>query len=153
MLGRSAEGGLLDAAAVWEGRRELGVIAGRQPLGLGMLLGGVSGANVRVQATGGSIIDGGDTDKEVTATGAQLVAGVSVGAPAAGVIDTAVTTLAASGTACRPFATPLEGGGVPVPSFSDLFEPGNNLICGLGMVSVQGTPLEDTLYGFRHIEP
>lgn len=59
-------------------------------------LGGVSGANVRIEAMAGSILDGGETDQDVTATGAQLAAGVSVGAPAAGAIDTAVATLAAS---------------------------------------------------------
>ena len=60
-------------------------------------LGGVSGADVRVDA-GGSIIDGGDTHTDVTATGAQLVAGASVGEPDGtnnGPIDTSVTTLAA----------------------------------------------------------
>jgi autotransporter-associated beta strand protein len=63
-------------------------------------LGGVSGANVRIEATGGSIIDGGDADTDVTASTVQLMAGVSVGAPAAGAIDTRVTTLAAlAGTA------------------------------------------------------
>jgi autotransporter-associated beta strand protein len=59
-------------------------------------LGGVSGANVRIEATSGSILDGGDQHPDVTAGTAQLAAGVSVGAPGAGAIDTSVGTLAAS---------------------------------------------------------
>ena len=58
LLGHSTEGGLLDAAAVWDGRRELGVIAGRRPLGLGMLLGGVSGAHDGTVAVAETQLDG-----------------------------------------------------------------------------------------------
>jgi pimeloyl-ACP methyl ester carboxylesterase len=58
LLGRSAEGGLLDAAPVWDGRRELGVIAGRLPLGVGVLLGGLSGAHDGTVAVTETQLDG-----------------------------------------------------------------------------------------------
>jgi autotransporter-associated beta strand protein len=58
-------------------------------------LGGVSGADVRIVATAGSILDGGDSDVNLVATNAQLVAGTSIGQPSAGAIDTTVDTLAA----------------------------------------------------------
>ncbi|MDX9868720.1 MAG: hypothetical protein RBT78_12440 [Kiritimatiellia bacterium] len=60
-----------------------------------IVLGGLRGANVMVEATGGSVTDGGDADKDVEALTAQLVAGGSVGGPGAAAIDTAVGTLAA----------------------------------------------------------
>jgi filamentous hemagglutinin family protein len=63
---------------------------------------GLNGANVRVEATAGSITDAGDTLADVTANAAQLVAGGSVGGAGgtesddnAQAIDTAVETLAA----------------------------------------------------------
>lgn len=39
LLGRSVREGLLTARPRWEGRAELGVIAGNRPLGLGMIVG------------------------------------------------------------------------------------------------------------------
>jgi len=59
-------------------------------------LGGVSGTGVRIEATAGDIIDGGDSDVDVTATTAQLVAGGSVGGAGTNAIDTVIGTLAAS---------------------------------------------------------
>jgi pimeloyl-ACP methyl ester carboxylesterase len=58
LLGRSAEGGLLDAAADWDGRRELGIIAGRRPLGVGRLLGGLNGAHDGTVAVAETRLDG-----------------------------------------------------------------------------------------------
>ncbi len=45
LLGRSTEGGLLGATPDWDGRRELGIIAGRRPMGMGVFLGGLDGAH------------------------------------------------------------------------------------------------------------
>ena len=59
-------------------------------------LGGLSGVNVRVESTGGSIIDNGDSAADVTATNLQLVANQNVGAAGAGALDVDVDTLAAS---------------------------------------------------------
>jgi len=62
-------------------------------------LGSLVAANVRVQSTGGSIIDGGDTDVDVVATTAQLLAGGSIGAPVgsgSGSLNTRIGTLATS---------------------------------------------------------
>ena len=64
-----------------------------------------------------------------------------------------IATFATSCAACCTLATPLERGRVPIPSFGNLLEPSNNLIGGLGMVSVQSSSFENTLYRFRHIEP
>ena len=64
-------------------------------------IGGLIAPNIRVEATGGSIYDGGDSDVDVSATTAQLVAGDSIGQPAGtgnGAIDTALDTVAASAT-------------------------------------------------------
>ncbi len=38
MLGRSVDGGLLGGAPAWDGKRELGSLAGNVPIGLGMVL-------------------------------------------------------------------------------------------------------------------
>ncbi len=43
LLGASAEGGLLEAVPDWTYGREIGVIAGSIPVGIGMALGGLSG--------------------------------------------------------------------------------------------------------------
>ena len=64
-----------------------------------------------------------------------------------------MATLATSCTACRSLATPLEGGGIPIPSLGDLFKPGDDLIWILWMLSIQSTSFQDTLYGFRHVQP
>ena len=45
LLGRSLERGLLGGAPPWRGGRELGVIAGTRPFGLGVLVGGLQGEN------------------------------------------------------------------------------------------------------------
>jgi pimeloyl-ACP methyl ester carboxylesterase len=58
LLGRSVEGGLLDAVPDWDGRRELGIIAGRLPLGVGRLLGGLSGAHDGTVAVAETQLDG-----------------------------------------------------------------------------------------------
>jgi hypothetical protein len=55
-------------------------------------LGGINAANVRVEATSGNIVDGGDSHIDVESTTVQLLAGGSVGA--ANAIDTKVTTIA-----------------------------------------------------------
>ncbi len=64
-----------------------------------------------------------------------------------------MATLTISCPACCTLATPLEGGGIPIPSLDDLFEPGNDLTWSLWMLSIQSTTFQDTLYGFRHIQP
>jgi pimeloyl-ACP methyl ester carboxylesterase len=45
LIGRSGEQGLLDGGPLWRGAQSLGVIAGRRSLGIGRLMGGLSGAN------------------------------------------------------------------------------------------------------------
>jgi pimeloyl-ACP methyl ester carboxylesterase len=45
LIGRSGEQGLLGGGPRWRGRQSLGVIAGRRSLGIGRLLGGLSGVN------------------------------------------------------------------------------------------------------------
>ena len=45
ILGRSLEQGLLGGAPPWRGDRELGVIAGTRPFGVGSLVGGLEGEN------------------------------------------------------------------------------------------------------------
>jgi len=57
-------------------------------------LGGVNALNARIEATGGNIIDGGDSHIDVEADGVQLVAGGTIGSGNA--IDTKATTLAVS---------------------------------------------------------
>lgn len=45
MLGNSLRRGLLGGTPAWRGARDIGVIAGSRPLGLGTLIGGLRGAN------------------------------------------------------------------------------------------------------------
>jgi pimeloyl-ACP methyl ester carboxylesterase len=45
LIGRAAEQGLLGDGPRWRGWQSLGVIAGQRPLGIGRLMGGLSGAN------------------------------------------------------------------------------------------------------------
>jgi pimeloyl-ACP methyl ester carboxylesterase len=45
LIGRSGEQGLLGGGPRWRGWQSLGVIAGRRSLGIGQLMGGLSGAN------------------------------------------------------------------------------------------------------------
>lgn len=45
MLGRSVDGGLLGGAPSWDGKRELGSLAGTIPIGLGMVLPGIPAPN------------------------------------------------------------------------------------------------------------
>ena len=45
LIGRSGEQGLLGGGPCWRGWQSLGVIAGRRSLGIGRLMGGLSGAN------------------------------------------------------------------------------------------------------------
>jgi hypothetical protein len=45
LIGRSGEQGLLGGGRRWEGWQSLGVIAGRRSLGIGRLMGGLSGVN------------------------------------------------------------------------------------------------------------
>ncbi|MGB1221273.1 MAG: beta strand repeat-containing protein, partial [Alcanivoracaceae bacterium] len=64
-------------------------------------LGGLDGTDVRVESTGGSIIDNGDTATDVTATNLQLVANGSIGEADGtnnGPLDVDVDTLAALAT-------------------------------------------------------
>jgi hypothetical protein len=64
-----------------------------------------------------------------------------------------VAPLAAPLSPCCPFAAPLEGSGVPVPSVSDGFQPGDDLARLGRMLSRQPAPYEDALYGLGHIQP
>jgi hypothetical protein len=64
-----------------------------------------------------------------------------------------MTTLTASGTACRSPATPLKGSGIAIPSLGDLLKPGDDLIWILWMLAIQGTSFQDTLDGFSHVQP
>lgn len=73
LLGRSAEGGLLKAAPDWDGRRELGIIAGRRPLGVGVLLGGLSGAHDGTVAVEETRLDGACTSVVLDTTHTGLV--------------------------------------------------------------------------------
>ncbi|EDY85708.1 cob(I)alamin adenosyltransferase [gamma proteobacterium HTCC5015] len=53
-LGQATRGALLQAAPVWKGQRELGVLAGSKSVGMGSVLGALSGAHdgtVRVSET------------------------------------------------------------------------------------------------------
>ncbi len=45
LLGRSAEGVLLEGGPAWQGHLPLGVIAGNRPVGIGQLTGGLAGEN------------------------------------------------------------------------------------------------------------
>jgi pimeloyl-ACP methyl ester carboxylesterase len=45
MLGRSADGGLLEDGPAWQGDLPLGVIAGNRPMGIGQIIGGLAGEN------------------------------------------------------------------------------------------------------------
>ena len=94
-------------------------------------LASLSGANVRVDA-GGSIIDNGDTDVDVIATSAQLVAGNAVGEPQAtnnGLLETTVGTLAASAA----------NGGVFIDE-SDALDIGSVAAIDVQRVNINGTP-------------
>ncbi|MDF1822646.1 MAG: LysM peptidoglycan-binding domain-containing protein, partial [Alcanivoracaceae bacterium] len=63
-----------------------------------ILVGSLSGDNVRVESTAGSIVDNGETDVDIIATTAQLQAQNSIGEPNAsnnGLLETTVGTLGA----------------------------------------------------------
>jgi pimeloyl-ACP methyl ester carboxylesterase len=73
LLGRSAEGGLLEGAPDWDGLRELGIIAGRTPLGVGALLGGLSGVHDGTVAVEETRLDGACTSVVLDTTHTGLV--------------------------------------------------------------------------------
>jgi pimeloyl-ACP methyl ester carboxylesterase len=58
LIGRSGEQGLLGDGPRWRGWQSLGVIAGRRSLGIGWLLGGLSGVNDGVVNLEETTIDG-----------------------------------------------------------------------------------------------
>jgi pimeloyl-ACP methyl ester carboxylesterase len=58
LIGRSGEQGLLGGGPGWNGWQSLGVIAGRRSLGIGRLMGGLSGVNDGVVNFEETIIEG-----------------------------------------------------------------------------------------------
>ncbi len=58
LIGRSGEQGLLGGGPQWRGWQSLGVIAGRYSLGIGRLMGGLSGANDGVVNLAETLIEG-----------------------------------------------------------------------------------------------
>jgi pimeloyl-ACP methyl ester carboxylesterase len=58
LIGRSGEQGLLGGGPRWGGWQSLGVIAGNRSLGIGRLMGGLSGTNDGVVNLGETTIDG-----------------------------------------------------------------------------------------------
>jgi pimeloyl-ACP methyl ester carboxylesterase len=58
IIGRSGEQGLIGGGPRWQGKQPLGVIAGTRSLGIGRLLGGLSGVNDGVVNLEETIIEG-----------------------------------------------------------------------------------------------
>jgi pimeloyl-ACP methyl ester carboxylesterase len=73
LLGNSLEGGLLETAPEWARQRELGVIAGRIPLGIGLILGVLSGAHDGTVAVAETAVKGAQGSIVLSTTHTGLV--------------------------------------------------------------------------------
>lgn len=68
LIGCSGEQGLLGGGRRWQGRQSLGVVAGRRSLGIGRLLGGLSGVNDGVVNLEETTLEGARDDIVVEST-------------------------------------------------------------------------------------
>jgi pimeloyl-ACP methyl ester carboxylesterase len=73
LLGASAEGGLLEAVPDWTYGREIGVIAGDMPVGIGMALGGLSGRHDGTVGVAETCLEGATDTLVVNASHTSLV--------------------------------------------------------------------------------
>ena len=81
--------------------------------------------------------------------GIILVSGCAAGKPS----TLSVPSLAATRPTCCSFATPLERRGIAIPAACCSLQPINDLSWRGRMLAIQGTPFQDALDRFGHIQP
>ena len=80
LLGRSARGGLLGNGPAWRGHQPLGVIAGNRPVGIGRIIGGLTGGHDGTVAVAETNLENATGTLQVDTTHTGLLASREVAA-------------------------------------------------------------------------